>query len=198
MAMREAEQLAGPRRYFVRTDLLNYHLALPAPKCVMGHYRFSRETFERYKDEWNFITVIRDPIDRWYSQYFYNKNTDSIFNIDTELDEFVETDRARSLGVVYVNVVTGETQLEKCRSQECIKEAVDILRKFAVVGSLENLDKFCDDFKKYFGASLSIPHLNFTPKKKREGWKHIPDAIHQKVLELCRPDIEVYRSIVEQ
>ena len=63
MAMREAEQLAGPRRGFVRTDLLNYHLALPAPRCLMGHYRFSRETMERYKDEWDFITIIRNPVD---------------------------------------------------------------------------------------------------------------------------------------
>ena len=198
MAMREAEQLAGPRRNFVRTDLLNYHLALPAPRCVMGHYRFSRETIERYKDEWNFITLIRNPVDRWYSHYFYNKNTDSIFNIDKELDEFVETDHALFLGSVYVSVVTGETQRKLIRSQEYIEEAVNILRKFAVVGSLENLDKFCDDFKKHFGASLSIPHLNVTSKKKREGWGHIPDAIHQKVLELCRPDIEVYRSIIEK
>ena len=194
MAIREAEQLAGPRRNFVRTDLLNYHLALPAPRCVMGHYRFSRETIERYKDEWAFITIIRHPVDRWYSHYFYNKNSNSIFNIAMELDEFVETNLARYLGSVYVSVVTGEPDYERLS----VQEAVDILRMFSIVGCLENLDKFCDDFKKHFGASLSIPHVNVTPKKQREGWERIPDAIHQKVVEVCQPDIEVYRSIIEK
>ncbi|MDZ4345701.1 MAG: hypothetical protein U1E51_25080, partial [Candidatus Binatia bacterium] len=135
--MREAEQLAGPRRNFVRMDLLNYHLALPAPRCVMGHYRFSRETLERYRDEWNFITLLRNPVDRWYSHYFYNKNNDSIYKINEELDEYVETDTALFLGSLYVSVVTGETQRKPIRTQEYIKEAVDILRNFAVVGSLE-------------------------------------------------------------
>jgi hypothetical protein len=198
MAMREAEQLAGSRKGFVRTDLLNYHLALPSTKCLMGHYRFSRETIERYKNEWNFMTVIRDPVDRWYSHYFYNKNTNSIFNIDMELHEFVETELALSMGSEYVSVITGEREIKKLRSQRYIKETINILREFAVVGNLENLDKFYNDFKKKFGASLSIPHLNITSNNKRKGWEHIPDTIHQKVLEFCQPDIEIYRSIIEK
>jgi hypothetical protein len=194
MAMREAEQMAGPRRGFIRTDLLNYHLALPGPNCLVGHYRLSRETIEKYKNEWDFITVIRNPVDRWYSHYFYNKNTDSIFNIDMELDEFVETERALSLGSEYVSVITGERDLNKLRSQEYIEETIRILRNFSVVGSLENLEKFCNDFMKKFGKSLNISHLNITPKEKKRGWEHIPDVIHKKVIQICQPDIEVYKS----
>lgn len=181
-AMREAEQLAGSRRGFIRTDLLNYHLALPGPNCLFGHYRFSRETIDKYKNEWDFITIFRNPVDRWYSHYFYNKNTDSIFNIDMELDEFVETVHARSMGSEYVSVITGERDLKKLRSQEYIEETISILRNFSIVGSLENLDKFRGDFKEKFGKSLHIRHLNVTQKKQKRGWEHIPD-------------IEVYKSI---
>jgi hypothetical protein len=194
MAMREAEQLAGARRGFIRTDLLNYHLALPGPNCLVGHYRLSRETIEKYKNEWDFITVIRNPVDRWYSHYFYNKNTDSIFNIDMELDEFVETERALSLGSEYVSVITGERDLNKLRSQEYIEETISILKYFSVVGSLENLEKFGNDFRKKFGKSLHISHLNITPKEKKRGWENIPDVIHKKVIQICHPDIEVYKS----
>lgn len=48
MAMREAEQLAGQRRGFVRTDLLHYHLALRKARCIMGHYIVNKETVTRY------------------------------------------------------------------------------------------------------------------------------------------------------
>jgi hypothetical protein len=194
-AMREAEQLAGSRRGFIRTDLLNYHLALPGPNCLLGHYRFSRETIDKYKNEWDFITIFRNPVDRWYSHYFYNKNTDSIFNIGMELDEFVETVHALSMGSEYVSVITGERDLKKLRSQEYIEETIRILKNFSIVGSLENLDKFRDDFKKKFGKRLHIRHLNITQKKKKRGWEHIPDIIHKKVIQICQPDIEVYKSI---
>ena len=195
MATREAERLAGPHSRYIRTDLLNYHLSMKEPKSIFGHYRLGRKTFENYKNDWNFITLIRNPVDRWYSHYFFNKNTDSIFNIDMELNEFVETQEALYMGSTYIDVITGETSLEKQRSQKYIEETISLLREFTIVGRLENLHKFCKDFKTKFSKDLHIPHLNITQSEKRKGWDNIPDAIHKKVVEICRPNIEIYRSI---
>ena len=69
------------------------------------------------------------------------------------------------------------------------------MRNFSIVGSLENLDKFRGDFKKKFGKRVHIRHLNITQKKQKREWEHIPDVIHKKVIQICQPDIEVYKSI---
>jgi hypothetical protein len=198
MATREAEHLAGPHSRYIRTDLLNYHLSMKNLKCIIGHYRFSRETFERFKNDWHFITILRNPVERWYSHYFYARNIDSIYNIDMELNEFVETEKALYMGSSFIGVVTGETSLDKQRSQEYIEEAISILSKFTIVGFLENLNQFCKDFKTKFNKNLNIPHLNVTPSEKRKGWHNIPDVIHEKVLEICRPNIEIYKNIKKQ
>lgn len=99
------------------------------------------------------------------------------------------------MGCQYVSVMTGRRDAETLRSNACIDEAINTLSKFSLVGLLGSLDRFRDEFREKFGVRLNIPRINITPPEKRESREHIPEKIHQKVVLLCQPDIEVYRKI---
>jgi hypothetical protein len=79
-------------------------------------------------------------------------------------------------------------------SGAAVSRAIDNLRDFFLVGTLEDLPSFSDAFAESFGSSLDIPRLNVTSAGGRESRAEVGPRIAERVRELCGPDLEVYRS----
>ena len=180
----------------VRRDLLNYALSLPAVKCIVGHFHFSNIAFEQYRSTWNFVTVLRSPIQRWLSHYSYNLKSKSKYSIDLSLEEFVGTEQAASFGRAFVDEVTDDLDKSELSLDALVSIAIERYKGFSLVGSIEDSAGFARDFEKKFGCRLQIKHLNVTsPEKRLEALSISPETL-SRISAICAPDIFLYEQVL--
>jgi hypothetical protein len=185
-----AEFLAIPLQEY-RRKILVYHLCNKNNYYVSGHVSVNNEILNEFYDEWNFVTVIRDPVERWYSEYFYNryKNIDH-FKTDLELEDYLNSKKGRDSASSYVSYFAGMNSSEN----KAIEQAKKNLSKFSVVGLLEDLSQFKNEISDKLNFKLDIPHKNESPAP-RHIREDVPSSIHEKVVELCEPDRKIYQWV---
>jgi hypothetical protein len=71
-ALRAAAAAARIEHGEARRALLAYHLATTNARLVAGHYRYSRAVYEHHRGDWSFVTMLRHPVSRWYSNFYFN------------------------------------------------------------------------------------------------------------------------------
>lgn len=184
-----------------RRDLLLYYLGRENKRYLGGHFAYSKKAHLEFGDKWYFITVLRHPVDRWFSHYFYNryKTTDELFRISEDLSTFVDSSRALVLGRQYVmNLTEGEIQPNELSnvSDATVTSAIKALNTFSLVGCLEHLDVMKKDFKKLFGVKFYMQTSNVNPLSKDEQHKQISVRLRKRVEEICEPDLQIYNHIL--
>jgi hypothetical protein len=196
-ALREAAGAAGIEHGAARKALLAYHLAATKARLVAGHYRYSRAVFERYHHDWSFVTMLRQPVARWYSNYYFNASRppDDQFHIGAPIEEFIETERATLLGTELVRSFADLEDDREATSSAGVSRAIEHLRHFTLVGTLEDLPAFTRAFGETFGCSLDIPRLNVTPADARKPRAEVAPEVAKRVRELCDPDLRVFRAL---
>lgn len=196
----DAAEHVGDSVWAMRRRVLAYHLAHPDVQCLAGHFQIDETLLDAHRDSHLFTTLLRDPVDRWISHYFFNRyKSGDHYSIDRDLDAFLETDRAQAYGELYVNYLTGFGDRDTGIGQdpEVMELAKRNLRSFDVVGFLEDLGEFCDTFEERTGAELKILHRNKNPAPKRRRREEMTDAARQRIRELCEPDLELYETARE-
>jgi hypothetical protein len=150
-------------------------------------------------DEWDFVTILRDPINRWISEYVYNTYKQGAWEKNTlPLDDYLVSNKATVTGISYVRYFSSMPSDYIGGFDEFINEAIENLRRFRVIGSVETLDNWCDSFEKYFKKKISVPHRNASPKIKVADKIRSDDSIIKKIEKLCEPDLYIYQQIVRQ
>jgi len=174
-----------------REGLMRYFLAHPKSGLLMGHYRGTKETLGLFKDDWLFATMLRNPVERFFSNYFFNRHKKSDhFKLDMSLEDFVETEQAISWGNIYVRFFSSNPK--EYNSPIGIGEAKQTLQKYDAVGLLENLHQFSSDCSKLLDKKLRIGTQNRNPLKTNEKEMAISDEVRRKVETLCKPSMAVY------
>jgi hypothetical protein len=180
-----------------RRDLLLYYLLQQKIKYLSGHFAYSERAYQECGERWHFVTVLRHPVDRWLSHFFYNKyKTGGHFKINEDISTFVETERAYMLGRLYVRNLTEGTDrpdLHSVDTSKAVATAIKLLERFSLIGCLAHLDIMCRQFKDLFGVKLIIPVLNVNSLSKELQQEQITDKIRKRVEEICKPDLEVYK-----
>lgn len=187
-----ASQLLGKNLDRYREEILLYLLARPDLRYVSGHFAFSKLAYETFGDRWEFVTILREPISRWFSHYFFNRfRTDDHFKIHDDLEAFVDSDPANRLGCFYVDKFAPEWVGEPAPS--AVSAAKENLAKFAVVGCLERFGSFVSEFRRLYSVKLATGHSMRGPVDKEKREHQITDETRRKVEAICQPDIEGYR-----
>lgn len=178
-----------------REDILRYFLSDPSLGLVMGHYPCRRETLSFFSAEWKFVTILRNPVDRFISHYLYNTFKKSEhFQQDQPLDEFLETPRAEASGQMYVRYFShfpNEGSLT-----EGIDVAKQVLDDFSLVGTLENLDDWKVDYQCQFGGKLKIGRTNSSPSGAKRAKNEITKDQMDRIQLLCKSSMEVYSHVL--
>lgn len=184
------DELAMARRALVGI------MARGEARYIVGHLPFSEAAHRAHGGEWQFLTMLRHPVARWFSHYFYNryKRSDH-YRIREELAEFVASPRALRLANASLLYLT-EQGIDDilARPEECIAAALSNLGKFALVGCLERLDVFIDQFETLYGARLDVPRLQTSPAPPDA--TEVDEAVRRRVEEMCWADIRVYQHVL--
>ena len=135
-----------------QSSLLFYAMGLPRNGFIAGHVPFSRTAADAFGDQWHFITTLREPVSRFMSEYFYNRfKTSQYFRIEEDLEVYLDTADARRASTQLTNFLTGRRDAYAPPTAEEVERAIDNLRRFAVVGFVEDMKRFADDLAARFG-----------------------------------------------
>ena len=174
-----------------REMLLLYHL-YSGVRCVSAHVRFSKVAYENFHATHGFITMLRDPVERYISHYFFGAGRDGHMSIDMPLDEFVETEEGRHYGAAYCDYFSGLGAFSDFGTSNAIDRAKRNLSLFAVVGFLDDLKDFRKRIKREFGFKPRVGHRNKGLASKNDVREAISPATLDRIRLLCSPDREIF------
>lgn len=174
-----------------RQMLLPYHLATGV-KCITGHAPLAQGVIDSYRSSHRFVTVLRDPVERFISHYSFSYKSRHHGRIDEPLQAFLDTPRAQATGVLFLEYFSETVPGERYEFATAIQKAKENLEKMAVVGFVEELDRFALDVSRCLGRGLRIGHSNKTRDRNLSGHIEVGPEQRRRIEELCAPDIEIY------
>lgn len=189
-----AAALQGQNRYEYRRLLMAYHLEQDKTPFLFGHYPFCPSAYERFKNDWAFVTLLRDPVKRWYSEYYWNRYKSHDYD-KTELDieAYLDSEQGRLNAQSFTNFLAPRPDPLAPPTAKDVKHSLENLEKFDVVGKLEDLPKFRSAMKTRFGRKPFFYKRNSSPAPDTA--KTLPDkhsAFHKTLQERLQADIEIY------
>ena len=168
-------------------------------RFINGHFTFSADAHQYFKKEYIFITILREPVKRWISEYFYNRYKKSEYRkINLEIEEYLKTKYSLSQGHQFVKFLGGAAKNEDYVSDKAIKRAKKNIDKMDIIGFIGHLGHFKNTFYTRFGHKLKIDHLNKSPKKLEEQEHLFSKEIYERIRAICQPDIEVYNYAIKK
>lgn len=186
-------EIAGEELLDVREKVLLFALASERNRCVAGHLPFSLSAHRVFGESVSFFSVFRNPVDRFVSQYFYDRHKSSDHRrIDCSLDEFLESDRGRGTGRLYVDWFGRDEQGTVADEQKRFEQAVANLDRLAVVGLVEEMGLLRQKLEALLGRRVPIGTVNRNPRKDR--MKEVTEAQRKKIERLCEPDLRFYEE----
>ena len=175
--------------------LLLYFMGQDKVKFITGHVPFSGIAYRQYHHQFSFITILRDPVSRWLSEYTFNKFKKSMHRKETanvDIEEYINLEVGEEQGRQYVLFLGGRLNSKEYSSKTALARAIDNLRKFSVIGCVEDMQDFIDRYYEHFGMKLNIEYKNTNPRPKKWEEQNITDDIRNKIENICERDCEIY------
>ncbi|SLN64278.1 sulfotransferase family 2 domain-containing protein [Roseisalinus antarcticus] len=179
----------------LREQMLLY-LMFEGVRGISLHVRFSEIAWERFETDYKFVTILRDPVDRFVSHYNWSREKPGAHaRIEEPFDAFLDTDRARRLGATYVEYFCGLPKEADITGSEAIARAGATLGRFDVVGSLSDLPAFTGALRRELGVRIRIGHENRARTSTAAVTaRTLTPAQRERVEALCAPDIAVWQA----
>lgn len=182
----------------LRKDLLLYFLNQKNTKYISGHFPFSETAYNEFHNKFEFITVLRDPVKRFISSYFYNKYKEGGHRkIKSDIKTYIRSEFGQSQGYEFVKFLGGADITADYSSKQAVERAICNLKKFDIVGCLEYPKDFLDQFEARFAIRLKIEKKNPGPKPQNFKEAIITEEIQEQIKDICKPDSEVYQFAID-
>lgn len=196
-ASRKAAMAQNRDLMLYRNNLLPYFMEQSGLRYISGHFVFDSDLYTQYSPQWQYITFLRNPVQKYISQYFYNlqKPDKEHFGIEETIENFIESAEGIRLGQDMVQKITGSAKVTSPGStgrQAQVELAIHNIEKFRLVGILEDVRKFETDFKNKFGASIRIKKKNSNKKKDET---QVSPSTRKKIEKICEPDTILYKHV---
>lgn len=175
-------------------EMMLLYLLYSDVRCVAAHVPFSNAAFDRFATGYSFVTLLRDPVDRFISHYYWNHDRpDAHFRISEAFEAFLESERASALGSTYVRYFCGEPG-EKFTRRTHVDSAIRNLHRMDFVGFLDDLAQFQTKLRAITGKRLAIGSENVGNTRARRD-AILSGPLRDRVLEVCAPDRDVWEAV---
>jgi len=183
-----------------REMILSYNLSIPQNYFGSGFVYCRPKLVKSFMKEWAFITMLRNPIDRWISEYVFNtykKNSDWSKNT-LPINDYIQSETGKISAISYIRYFSSMPSTYEGDFNEFIDDAVANLGRFKLVGSVDMLEKWCQSFKLSFGKEIVIPRENISPNIEAAEEIRSNDSLMQQIELLCEADLSIYHRALEQ
>lgn len=203
--VKEHEDRENTRWSHVINTALCFRMASGAP-YLSGHFCVSRQLIDETRPPYRYITLFRDPTDRWISNYVYSRireaqdgNRAVPADIKAELRAYLMSPTAHREGAKYVFALGGHQREDALLQQSTIDYAKRTIEAFDAIGFLDQLPIFEDRLTEMVGRRVKISHLRKTKDFKEPGERGAEDYkalftrdVRDEVKALCQPDYQIY------
>ena len=174
----------------LRRDLLHLHLAEGA-RLVTGHAPLGLHTLDLPGTD--VVTVMRSPRTRLRSHLAFNAGERAGHGrCEMTVARFLETERARVMGALYVKYLAGLPMDADFAAQSAIDAARRAVDRLALVGFTEEMDAFAARLGMLAGRRIEIGRVNEGKSQEGGGGPALPEALSDRIHALCAPDEAVY------
>lgn len=180
-----------------RESLLLYYLYSDI-RWISGHVRYSETAHRHFSGSYKFITVLREPVSRYLSNYKYNYNRKSYSGTRLDLEAYMDTIEGTMQGCLYGEYFSGLPADADFRSKDAVIRAQQNLQKFDLVGYTHEMRDFARNTGELLGVRANIGHENRAKGNHDAVINKIPESTINSVRTLCAPDIEIYDYIRKQ
>jgi len=146
----------GCKVYDLREKLLLMHMAWDT-EMIHGHVLFSEQAHRHFGDVYRYVTLLREPIERTLSNFLHSVRNGLFEN---NLQRYLESDVFRIQGLSMLRYFSGTHPISPQQEAEALRRAKHNLRLFSVIGFLDDLDGFADDYAEVFGRRPKIFKYN--------------------------------------
>lgn len=179
----------GQATFDFREGLLLQHMAWDT-MLIHGHVFWSEKAETFFGERYKYVTLLRDPVARTISNF---RMVQRAGVISDDLETYLEGPVARRQAQVYLRYLTGTNDIADADLPEAISLAKSRIKKFALVGFLDDLGRFLTAYQALFGVRLRMPKLNAAPEQQPD----YDPALLARLTELCAPDVEIWKTAQE-
>ena len=193
-AAKEAAEILSLTEHEVRSTNMAYALAQDRNRFLHGHTHGLPEIIDRYRDKWMFVTILRQPIERWASEYVYNKYKSVNWKkVTLTIDKYLQSDIGLDAGKVFLNYFSSRSlDNDKKEDEFYFEQACHNLERFSVVGGVEELESWVEKFKINTGIRINIAKRNPSPNSKALTDLLSNPALREDMEKICYWDKKVY------
>ncbi|MFT6896506.1 MAG: hypothetical protein ACJA13_000908 [Paraglaciecola sp.] len=196
---------SGTYQEFLLTYYLNHNLSF-----ISGHFTTSKMTLDMFQGRYWFVTCLRDPLERFISQYLYDKflelksNGRASLDItdsarEKELQNYLKSWRGWFVSHIYIWMLGGHKYTDELNSISAKTIAKENIARFDLVGFTDALPEFTDQLGKLINCKLKIKLDNSTKKQSENNEIDLDPyrdlftvEVREQITNLCKDDYEIY------
>jgi hypothetical protein len=171
---------------------------------ISGHVTINSALLKQYQQEYAFITILRDPVERFISNYIFNKLTNSTNimlpnnihtngsddhstdNIISEAKNILTSQRGWQMANSPSMYITGRYPQNADDAKSMQAEVAENLALFKVVGFLDNLTAFEKDCSALTGREIKIGQRNSINSAMKNNGQEKENAIKSTLKEFFK------------
>lgn len=184
----DAQGLERIKIEYSQRDALLARLLERRVRCISAHARYDPDLHDAYKDRSTFVTLLREPVDRFVSHYNYLQRHHPDSNRAAPLEAFLDTQDAQRLAAQFLFYFGRTLPFESSCPDKAIEKAKHALEKFALVGDLSRPAAFHRALAGLVRGPIPMVTRNRAPARTAR-----PDGdTLRRVRDLCAADTAIY------